>query len=371
MAEPARIVTVLVAGAARAGVSSVAERLRERMPDCRFVERDESAPAPAPVAVVWVVSATAPMTPAESVVAATVSAGTDAVVAVVNKIDDHRAWRHVLAVDEARWPSATWVAAAAAPRLGPPRVDELTATLEAQLADPTLTRRNAVRARDAERAAYTVQRHQLQQVRIELMSGVRRLCLAARAELVAEVATMRRLQQVEDRVLGRCAQVRADVEAELDAQLAVGSSPPAPPSSPSSSKPPLPLPAGRRLETQLMVVLGLGFGVGVALVVARLIATLTAGPGWASATGAVAGVALSGWVVRARSLLHDRARWERWAGDVVAALRIELEDMVAGRLLAVEAARGAAAGAGHDGFRGYRAVAGSPGPTMTSSESFL
>ncbi|MBX7449191.1 hypothetical protein GR927_14435 [Mycolicibacterium sp. 3033] len=378
MAEPVRLDirpdtradVVLVAGPARAGVTSVADRLRERMPDRRFAELAELAPGQAPVAVVWVVSATAPMTPAECVAAATVSAGTDAVVAVVNKTDDHRAWRHVLAVDTTRMPAATWVTAAAAPRLGPPRVDELTAALTAQLADPTLTRRNSARARDAERAAQARARHQLQQLRLELQSTVRQRCIAARAELTDEVSAMRGRRQVEGRVRAHCAQVRADVEAQLArgvAELTPAQAPaPLPP-----GRPPMPLPAGRRLDTQLMAVLGVGFGVGVALVVARLTATLAVGAGWASAAGGVAGIALSTWVVRARALLHHRARWERWVGDVVAALRIELEDSVAGRLLALDAAQSAAAWAGRDGFRGYRSVAGCPGPTVSSSESFL
>lgn len=346
---------MLVAGAARAGVTSVVERLRERMPDHRFVEVNELPSGHAPVAVVWVVSATAPMTPAESGLAATVAAACDAVIAVVNKIDDHRAWRQVLAANTARLPAATWVTAAAAPRLGPPCVGDLTAALAAQLADPTVVRRSAARARETERAAHTRRRYQLQQLRIELTSTVRQRCIAARAELVAEVSTMRGRGQVEDLVRARCAQVRADVETQLT--RAVGELTLTP-------GPPMPLPAaGRRLETQLMAVLGVGFGVGVALVVARLTATLPIGPGWASAAGGVAGIALSAWVVRARRLLHDRAHWERWAGDVVAALRIELEDAVAGRLLALDAAQSTPAWAARDGFRGYRSVAGRPGPT--------
>ncbi|MHA0285006.1 hypothetical protein ACXYX3_01010 [Mycobacterium sp. C3-094] len=363
MAKPVRVEArapvVLVAGAARAGVSSVVERLRERMPDHRFVEVHQLPSGHAPVAVVWVVSATAPMTPAESGLAATVAAACDAVIAVVNKIDDHRAWRQVLAANAARLPAFTWVTAAAAPRLGPPCVGDLTAALAAQLADPTLVRRSAARARETERAAHTRRRYQLQQLRIELTSTVRQRCIAARAELVAEVSTMRRRGQVEDRVHARCAQVRADVETQFMRGVGETTLTPGVPGCP-----PMLLPAaGRRLETQLMAVLGVGFGVGVALVVARLTATFAVGPGWASAAGGVAGIALSAWVVRARRLLHDRAHWERWAGDVVAALRIELEDAVAGRLLALDAAQSAPAWAGGDGFRGYRSVAGRPGPT--------
>ncbi|WP_162938428.1 hypothetical protein [Mycobacterium kyogaense] len=339
MAEPGGV-AVLVAGAARAGVTSVAYRLRERVPDCRVVEAHELTPGQVPVVLVWVVSATAPMTAAECVQAGAVAARAGAIIAVVNKIDDHRRWWHVLAANEARWPSPTWVAAAAAPRLGVPRIDDVAAALAHQLSDPLSVRRAAARAREAERAAYARRRVQLQQLRLELTSMVRRRCFAARAELVAQVATMRNRAQVEDLVRGRCQQIRADIEEELDAQVAARAPLPVLPDSP-----PPPFPSGRRLETQLMVVLGLGFGVGAALVVARLIATLTTGPGWASAAGGVVGVALTAWVVRARGLLHDRARWERWTADVLAALRIELEEAVASRMLTADTGPSAAVSA--------------------------
>ncbi|MEH3141074.1 MAG: hypothetical protein PGN37_13005 [Mycobacterium kyogaense] len=365
MAEP-----VLVAGAARAGVTSVADGLRTRMPDQRFVEAAELLPHQVPAAVVWVVSATAPMTSTESLRAAAEAAHTDAIVAVVNKIDDHRGWRRVLAVNEIRVPGASWVAVSAAPRLGTPRLDALVAALTAQLADPTLARRNAARSRDVRRAAHARRRHQLHQLRIELTSTVRQHCITARADLLAGTSTMRSSTEVEDRVRGRCADVRAEVEATLRARVAAITPAPVVPSAPPWRPPTLPPPAGRRLETQLMVVLGAGFGVGAALAVARLTASLITG-GWAATAGGVAGVALTAWVVRARGLLHDRARWERWAGDVVAALRVELEDAVAGRLAAVESSPDTLSEAERDGFRGYRAVAGSVSPNRTSSESFL
>ncbi|KMO69500.1 hypothetical protein [Mycolicibacterium obuense] len=342
MAEPGGV-AVLVAGAARAGVTSMARRLRERVPDCRVVEAHELTPGQVPVVLVWVVSATAPMTAAECVQASAAAASAGAIIAVVNKIDDHRQWRPVLAANEARWPSPTWVAAAAAPRLGVPRIDDVAAALAQQLSDPLSVRRAAARAREAERAAYARRRVQLQQLRLELTSTVRHRCFAARAELLARVATMRHSAQVEDLVRSRCQQIRADIEAELDAQVTARAPLPVLPDSP-----PPPFPSGRRLETQLMVVLGLGFGVGAAVVVARLIATLTTGPGWASAAGGVVGVALTAWVVRARGLLHDRARWERWTADVLAALRIELEEAVASRMLTVSAVDSAGHNAGHN-----------------------
>lgn len=359
---------MLVAGAPAAGVTAVAERLRDRVPDCRVVEADELSLGETPLLVVWVVSATAPLTAAEAARTAARTARTDAVVAVVNKIDDHRAWRQVLAVNRTRFPDATWVAAAAAPRLGAANVDDVVAALAAHRADPTLVRRNAVRARQAERAQRAQQLGELRQLRVEVLSAARQRCVAVRAELLAEVSAMHHARDVERAVRDRCREVRADVDAQLDDGVAALTALRVPRTSPGESPPMLPPPSGRRLESQLMIVLGVGFGVGAALVVARLAAALTAGLGWASALGAGAGVALTVWVVRARRLLGYRTRWERWTGDAVAALRIELEDAVTRRLIAVEAAHRTGA---DDGFRGYRSVGGPPGPIETSSESFL
>ncbi|MEW5812789.1 MAG: hypothetical protein AB1925_25485 [Actinomycetota bacterium] len=361
--------TVLVAGATRAGVTSVADRLREQLPEHRFIEAHELRSGQAPVAVVWVVSATAPMPPSQRARFDAVTACTGAVVAVVNKIDDHRGWRQVLAANRARVPAATWVAASAAPRVGKPCVDDVVTALARQLADPTLVRRNAARAAQAERAGHAQSRYRLHQLRLELIAGVRRRCAAARAELLTEVATMRGRAEVEDRVRRRCHEIHDEVCAELEARVTELTALPVPPA-PRPACAPAFLPS-RRLETQLMVVLGAGFGFGVALVVARLAASLTSSPGWALGAGGVAGVAVTVWVVRVRGLLHDRAVWERWVGDVVAALRTDIEEVVSSRLLAVEAAGSTVLRGPVDGFRGYRSVAGRPGPTVSSSESFL
>lgn len=358
--------TVLVAGATRAGVTSVADRLRERLPERRFIEAHQLRPGQAPVAVVWVVSATAPMPPSQCARFDAVTAHTVAVVAVVNKVDDHRGWRQVLAANRARVPAATWVAAAAAPRVGKPCIDDVASALARQLADPTLARRNAARA---ERAAHAQSRYRLHQVRLELIAGARRRCAAARAELLSEVATMRGRPEVEERVRRRCREIRDEVCAAVEARVAELTALPVPPAPrPACASA---LPPARRLETQLMIVLGAGFGFGVALVVTRLAASLTSSPGWALGAGGVAGVAVTVWVVRVRGLLHDRAVWERWVGDVVSALRTDIEEMVSSRLLAVEAAQSTVLRGSVDGFRGYRSVAGRPGPTVASSESFL
>ncbi|WP_264058674.1 hypothetical protein [Mycolicibacterium psychrotolerans] len=142
---------------------------------------------------------------------------------------------------------------------------------------------------------------------------------------------------VEARVRQRCADTLAEVDDQIDARLAELATAPVPAPADREVTVPAPPRHARRLETQLMVVLGAGFGFGVALVVARLVARL-AGPVAVGGTvaGGLAGLAVTVWVVRARALLHDRAVLERWVVDAVAALRIEVEDRVSARLLAVE-----------------------------------
>ena len=130
---------VLVAGPWLAGTSSVVAALRDRLPECSVLEADELAAGEAPVAVVFVVSATAPLTESDCALLDVVAADTDAVIGVVSKIDVHRTWREVLDADRAllteraaRYGDVVWVGAAAAPDLGPPVVDDLVATLTAR-----------------------------------------------------------------------------------------------------------------------------------------------------------------------------------------------------------------------------------------------
>ncbi len=108
-----------------------------------------------PVAVVFVMSAVAPVTESDCALADLVTAKTDAVIAVVSKVDDHRDWRGVLAENRERlaervprFGSVPWIGAAAAPRLGEPLVDDLVERLERELADPSLDQRNKLRARE-------------------------------------------------------------------------------------------------------------------------------------------------------------------------------------------------------------------------------
>ena len=88
-----------------------------------------------------------------------------------------------------------------------------------------------------------------------------------------------------------------------------------------------------------MMVLGAGFGLGVALGVSRLFAGLAPGLTIAGlVAGGVIGLLLTVWVVGMRGVLSDRAVLDRWINEVTAALQSTLEERVATRVLAAEAA---------------------------------
>jgi len=57
----------------------------------------------------------------------------------------------------------------------------------------------------------------------------------------------------------------------------------------------------------------------------------------------VAGSVLTGWVIRTRGLLAERAALDRWVAEVTAGLRSVLEDHLLTVLLAAESALAAAA----------------------------
>ena len=384
---------MLVAGAPSAGVTSMVEQLRRRMPDRSFVETSDMEAGAAPAAVVLVMSAIAAVTESDCALADLATAQTDAVVAVVSKVDDHRDWRGVLAADRERLGEYTsrlrhvpWVGAAAAPRLGDPVVDEVVEVLRRQLDDPGLARRNHLRASesrvltemsrlDAEavgadrqaladalrgrheellrqgrlsRSFSTVAlRSRIQQARVALMYSARNRCASARTELLELVAatSRRAFGDVEHCVRRRCHDIAAEVDEEISAhtrevaaELGVVVDPPLPPPvrMVAIADPPV---RSRRLETQLMTVLGAGFGLGVALVVTRLFAGLSPEPTVAGmAAGAAVGLAVTVWVVRIRALLHDRAVLDRWVGEVISAVRSAAEERVATRMLTAEAA---------------------------------
>ncbi len=383
---------VLVVGPWLAGTTSLISELRNRLPEHTFVESDELNPAHAPAAVVFTVSAIAPMTESDCAIIDFASKNTDLVVGVVSKIDAHRNWREVLAADRTlltqrapHYAQVQWVGVAAAPDLGEPRVDELVGLLRKRLAEPDVARRNRLRAwesrllgvighyqangdgsdrrarvrglhekrddilrhRRLSKSERTIAlRSQLQQARVQLGHFARNRATSVRGELAedASVLTRRRIGAFEPQVRTRVREVVEEVEEGITAQLADVATelnlsvPPAttPPQVPEISAPPL---KSRRQETQLMMILGAGFGLGIALVVTRLFAGLAPGMTVAGlVVGGLVGLVFTVWVVGIRGLLHDRGVLDRWVSDVINVVRSAVEERVATRVLVAETA---------------------------------
>lgn len=384
---------VLVIGPWLAGVSSLTAALRQRMPEREFVESGELAPDVAPIAVVFAVSAVAPIAESDCAVLDGAVRHTDLVIGALTKIDVHRDWRAVLRADAGavgahapRLCDMPWVGVAAAPPEGAPHLDGLVAVLREALSDDTLARRNRLRtwethlgeqigaasaaAADAESAALQRRREEIlrdarlsrsertialrsriQQARVQLGYFARNRCASVRTELSEDAATWRgrpwvgrrRADDFQTYVAVRAAEVAAEVDSGVTEQfrdiaaelgLAAPASPPAAPA-PEVGGPGL---ASRRLEMQLMMVLGAGFGLGVALAAGRLFTGLAPGLTAVGAfAGGLLGLLFTVWVVGIRGLLHDRALLDRWVGRVTATLREDAEALVATRVLAAEA----------------------------------
>jgi hypothetical protein len=383
---------VLVVGPWLAGTTSLICALRERLPEHTFVESDELNPAHAPAAVVFTVSAIAPIAESDCALIDSASKNTDLVVGVVSKIDAHRTWREVLAADRElltqhapRYAQVHWVGAAAAPDLGEPRIDELVGLLRQRLSEPEAARRNRLRAWESRLLDMIAQyradgdgsdcrarvsalhesrddilrrrrlsksehaialRSQLQQARVQLGHFARNRATSVRGELAEDASqlTRRRIGTFEPYVRARAREVIDEVEQGITASLVdvattlnlPGPPAPAPPPTPKISAPPL---KSRRQETQLTMILGAGFGLGVALVVTRLFAGLAPGMTLAGlVVGGLVGLVLTVWVVGIRGLLHDRGALDRWVTDVVNVLRSAVEERVATRFLVGETA---------------------------------
>lgn len=387
---------VLVTGPRRAGVSAVAAALRARLPDRAVVE--ELADGEAPAAVVFVVSAAAALTESDCALLDAAVAHTDAVIGVVAKADLHRHWPQMLqeamrtvAGHAARYRAVPWVAVAAAPNLGEPRVDNLVRAVRKQCEDGDAQRRNKLREwefqlhtavgryqRDAaaagRRARMAVLRNQrdaalrqrrsatsertmalrsrVTEARLQVLRYARSRCSSVRAELHEQAAgsSGHRLLGFEADARGRAEEVLVEVDrgvadrlADVAHQLGLN---------PAHASVPAELPElavhrpalmPRRLETQLMLMLGAGFGLGVALTLSRLFEHLATGFTAAGAAAcAGAGLAVTAWVVRTRGLLHDRAVLDRWVTELIAALRCAVEELVALRVLTAESAWSAA-----------------------------
>ncbi|MGK2868710.1 MAG: hypothetical protein ACSLFA_19105 [Mycobacterium sp.] len=402
--ELARVDAVLVTGPWLSGVSSLTSALRQHMPERRFIESDELAPGTAPIAVVFVVSAVAPLAESDCVVLDAAVGHTDLVIGALTKIDVHRDWRAVRAADAeavgARTPrlrEMPWVGVAAAPDGGQPRLTELVTVLRERLEDDTLARRNLLRSwethlaeqigaladsavdveaaelhrrrDDIVRAARVTRseraialRSRLQQARVQLGYFARNRCSSVRTELSEDAAGWGRLpffgrrrdDDFQGYVRHRAAQVVEEVDTgitehlrDIAAELDLTAPPtPVPAPVPEIGGPGL---TARRLEMQLMMLLGAGFGLGVALAAGRLFTGLAPGLAVVGAlAGGVLGLLLTLWVVGIRGLLHDRALLDRWVGRVTSTLREDTEALVATRVLAVEAeftGQAAAAGA--------------------------
>jgi hypothetical protein len=382
---------VLVTGPWLAGVTSLIDALRQRLPDVTFVETGELSVIEAPIAVVFVVSAVARLTESDCALLDVAAANTDLVIGVVSKIDAHRNWRDVLAADrqaliahDARYGDVSWVGVAAAPDLGDPKIDELAERL-GHLGDARLVRRNRLRAWETrirtvmrrceddaagvgrkariaelrEQRSATVRdcrlaktertialRSHIQQARVQLTYFARNRCTSVRAELQEDASntSRRKLGEFESYVRTRAAEVVDEVDegitthlGDVATELALSApEQPGPPPRPEVSPPPL---KSRRLETQLTMVLGAGFGFGVALAVTRLFAGLAPGLTIAGlVAGGLVGLLLTVWVVGIRGLLQDRAVLDRWVNDVTATWRSAVEERVATRVLAAETA---------------------------------
>lgn len=386
---------VLVTGPWMAGVTAVVAVLRERLPQHKFVESTDLGPGDVPIAVVFVVSAAAQLTGSDCVLLDAAADHTDVVVGVVSKIDVHRDWREVVAANRdtlaahaSRYGQVPWIGAAALPDLGDPSVDDLVHTVEEQLADTDIPRRNRLRAwefrlqtvaqrfdRDVEgagrqarvdalreeRSAALRQRRQsktertitlrgqIQQARVQLSYFARNRCSTVRTELQEDAAGLSRQKMAgfEEHTRRRVDEVVAEVSEGTTAHLAdvaqVLGVPVALPDTeklPTVEVPPAPL-KSRRQETRLMMLLGAGFGLGVALTLSRLVgglaSRLSPALAIAGAVGCVAiGLAVTFAVVHIRGLLHDRALLDRWAGDVTSSLRSAVEELVATRVLVAE-----------------------------------
>ncbi|WP_319453194.1 MULTISPECIES: hypothetical protein [unclassified Mycobacterium] len=353
---------VLVAGARRSGVTSVAAALRERMPEHAVVEGDALA-GERPAVVVVVASAVAPVAESDCTGIDVVTAEVDAVVGVIAKIDAHRGWRDVLAANRAtfaarssRYRAIPWLGVAAAPDVGDPNVDTLVAALREPLDESSgrLTRVGRLRGCRAalvrERRSTRTERAMtlragLHRERLRLGRFVRQRCAGLRAEFRAAAAEVPRgrARDFEQALAAEASEVLAELDEQIATGLgelaaALGVAAPATPGlivAPELPGLPITTPG---VESRLTVALGAGFGLGVAMAVSRVMTGLAPGLTVAAlAVGGLAGCALTAWLVMARALLQHRAALDRWVTEAVAALRWQAEDVIAGGLLAAEA----------------------------------
>ena len=335
--------TILVTGPALAGVTAVARALQVRLGP-GYCVAECLGPGERSAAVVFVVSAAAPMTDADAALLDDAAADTDAVVGAVSKIDVHRTWPQVLEANRNRYPHLAWVGVAADPQIGAARLDRLAGAVLATLA---LCGRS--------RAARTLLlRSRIQQARVHLAGQARALCASLRAELRQEAAAVPRggVDAFCSRAHRRSTQVAAEFDATLSTALPRLVGLPAGPFSASAPSCPalesyLPRFGHPRSDDRLAVLLSVGFGLGVTFTVGRSLVYLV--PAWWPAVVAgciAAGIALTFWVIRTRSLLAERAALDRWSAELAGGLRAALDDQLVIQLLAAETALAARSGIG-------------------------
>ena len=337
-------VTILVTGPPLSGVTGVSRGLRERLGgECRVVER--LGPGERPAAVVFVVSAAAPMTDSDAEFLEVV-ADPAAAVAVVSKIDVHRTWPKVLEANRTRCPQVAWEPVAAAPQIGRPKLSRVVDAVHTVLAraGPSESGSSVSKSRATQALAL---RSLLQQSRVRLAGQARTECAALRAELRREAAGLTRggVDEFCSDARRRAVEAATELDTALTAvltRLAGGAGLPVDAASAGPSvavESYLPRFARPELESRLSVLLSAGFGLGVTLTVGRSLADFA--PAWASALLAgclVTGVVLTGWMVRARRLLTERTALDRWVTELTAALRTAMDDRLVTRLLAAESA---------------------------------
>ena len=229
MSEP---VTILVTGPPLSGVTGVSRGLRNRLGgECRVVER--LGPGERAAAVVFVVSAAAPMTDSDAEFLAA-AADPAAAVAVVSKIDVHSTWPKVLQANRTRCPQVAWEPVAAAPQVGPPKLNRLVDAVHTVLAGPSRagpSRAGPFRAGPSESKSRAAQalalRSGIQQSRVRLAGRARTECAALRNDLRREAAGVTRggvdefCSGARRRAVGAAAELDATLTAALSS-LAAG-----------------------------------------------------------------------------------------------------------------------------------------------------
>jgi hypothetical protein len=198
---------------------------------------------------------------------------------------------------------------------------------------------------------------QLRVARVQLTGRARATCASMRADLRRDVAGLGRrgVDEFCSGVRRRSARVVAELDAILSRLIDDLDVPGIDISGIDGAEESCPaletyLPRfGRVRADRVTALLSAGFGLGMALTLGRLLADLA--PDWTAAITAaslLAGIGLSGWVIRARGLAAERAALDRWVTEVTAGLRTAMEERVVMQVLAAETAMAAEATAGRN-----------------------